>query len=505
MLRNRILILLGACLLATSAAWADDVGYIDCSSHSEGTQVFGKPRKTPEVVAALPCGERFMILVYGFYFSRIETKTGQVGYIYSNLITVDTGGASVHQPAPAPQVQQPPAPRVVQQVPSLEMATEKTKIPPTPPIDAEPAPTTPQPEPAAAQVPPASAQPPATTAPVAASPEVASPAASSPAPAGGAPETAAPSSQPNAAATPQPEPAAAPPQPDAVQTPAPQTTAAASSPAETTAVTAQPAPNAPTQSDAAPAASQPQPVAEQPASVPAPEAAASTTTSSAPSGYAPEPSAAAAPQPQPASAQPEPAAAQPQPEPAQPAPPPIKPGDKIETWEKPRPGVRTAPLIELYGGFAFARLGSASSGANLVGGIGSFGWNPKPWLQVVADTSYSYQSSGTTKNVLYGNHYGPRFFHRVRSRWGLTPFVEGLVGGSDEKTTVSGSGGYTASTGATLSYKLGGGLDMHPSRHWDVRLFDVDYYRTSFGGGTPQNNYWVSTGVVLRLFGGGAE
>jgi hypothetical protein len=491
MLRNRILILLGACLLATSAAWADDVGYIDCSSHSEGTQVFGKPRKTPEVVAALPCGERFMILVYGFYFSRIETKTGQVGYIYSNLITVDTGGASVHQPAPAQQIQQPPAPRVVQQVPSLEMATEKTKIPPTPPIDAEPAPATSQPEPAAAQVPPASAQPPASAAPA-----VALPAASSSAPTTNAPESAPAGPQPDATAASQPQPAAASPQPDAVQPPPSEPPASAPSPSETAAVAAQPAPNASAQPDAAPAPTQPQPVADQPAASLAPEVSAPTAASSAPSASAPEPSAAAA------AAQPEPATAQPQPEPAQPAPPPIKPGDKIETWEKPRPGVRTAPLIELYGGFAFARMGSASTGANLVGGLGSFGWNPKPWLQVVADTSYSYESSGTTKNVLYGNHYGPRFFHRVRSRWGLTPFVEGLVGGSDEKTTVSGAGGYTASTGATLSYKVGGGLDMHPSRHWDVRLFDVDYYRTSFGAGTPQNNYWISTGVVLRLFGG---
>jgi hypothetical protein len=36
-------------------------------------------------------------------------------------------------------------------------------------------------------------------------------------------------------------------------------------------------------------------------------------------------------------------------------------------------------------------------------------------------------------------------------------------------------------------------------------LFDVDYYRTSFGVNAHQNNYWASTGIVLRLFGRGAE
>src|ERR1700756_744255 len=121
MFRNRFLILLGASFLAASAALADDVGFIDCSSHSEGAQVFGKPRRTPDVQASLPCGERFTILVYGFVFSRIQTGDGKIGFVYSNLISVDRSGASVQQtssprvvsasekvitksaPAPAPQ------------------------------------------------------------------------------------------------------------------------------------------------------------------------------------------------------------------------------------------------------------------------------------------------------------------------------------------------------------------------------------------------------------------
>ena len=158
--------------------------------------------------------------------------------------------------------------------------------------------------------------------------------------------------------------------------------------------------------------------------------------------------------------------------------------------------------MELYGGYAFARVGGASNGSNLNGALGSFAWNPKSWLQIVADTSYSFQTVGSTKNVLYGNHFGPRFFYRRPNRWGLTPFVEGLVGGSSLRTTVSGTGGYTASTGSALSYKVGGGIDIHPSRRWDIRLFDFDYYRTTFGSGPQQNNYWISTGVVLRILGG---
>ncbi|MFI5095519.1 MAG: hypothetical protein ACHQIK_18960 [Candidatus Acidiferrales bacterium] len=458
MLRNRFLVLLGVCFLAASAAWADDVGYVDCSSHSEGTQVFGKPRKSNDTVANLACGERFTILVYGFYFSRIQTRDGQVGYVFSNMIALDRGVTSVQQVAP--QTPQRPAQAAVQESPSLQMATEKTKIPRTAPFDASAnSAAAAQPQSAAPQAQPAPAQP--TSTQPAVQPDV------TPAPTETSPASAAPASATNVTGTPS--------------------------------AAAQPNPSVP---------AQPQPEAASPSPTPSPAAApapASDTPSS--TAKATEPSTAVAeatppvtPQPDPASAQPEPAAAQPEPAPA-----PIRPADKVETWEKPRSGGRTAPLMELYGGYAFTRVGGASNGTNLNGAMGSFGWNPKSWLQVVADTSYSIQTVGNTKNVLYGNHFGPRFFYRVRNRWGLTPFVEGLVGGSSERTTISGTGGSTSSTGSALSYKVGGGIDIHPFRHWDIRLFDVDLYRTTFGSGTQQNNYWISTGVVLRLFGGSAE
>ena len=450
MWRNRFLISISVLFLAASTAWADDVGYVDCSSHSEGAQVFGKPRKTPDTVANLACGERFTILVYGFYFSRVQTKDGQVGYIYSNLITQDRGATAVQQSAP-PARQQPA--QSAQQQPALQMATEKTKIPRTPPIDAEPAPVSnAQPQEAAAQVQPAQAQP-ASTRPTAqpAAPSAVAPAVAEASPAPSSPTPATTASEATATAPANPTVAA---QPEA----GPASSSVPSQPPATSDQIATTQPVAPISS--------------------APEAKASVA----------EPTGSVTPPPAPADAQPIPA--------------PIKPADRTETWERPRPGARTAPLMELYGGYAFARVGGASNGSNLNGAMGSFAWNPKSWLQIVGDTSYSFQTIGNTKNVLYGNHFGPRFFYRVPNRWGLTPFVEGLVGGSSLRTTVSGTGGFTASTGSALSYKVGGGIDIHPSRRWDIRLFDFDYYRTTFGSGTQQNNYWISTGVVLRILGG---
>ncbi len=430
MFRNRFLILLGASFLAASAALADDVGFIDCSSHSEGAQVFGKPRRSPEIVAALPCGERFTILVYGFVFSRIQTGDGKIGYVYSNLIAVDRSGASVQQTS---------SPRMVSA--SEKVTTKSAPAPAAQPKPQEPAPV----QSVSAQL-----------------------------------------------ATP------AQPAPAQMSEPASSTTAshAASNVPETAPAVAQPTPPAPAPASQPepPASTQPQPAPTQPAPAPAPE----PTPTAAPSNV---------PEATPAPAQPEPtAAAQPQPAPAQPAAPAIRPKETRATWEKRNPGgIRHTPLIEVFGGYAFARLdGGGGTGTNLNGGMGSVGWNFKPWLQVVADSSYSVVTISGTKNVLYGNHFGPRYFHRVRNRWGATPFVEALIGGSRADTTITGAGGYTTSVNC-MSYKVGGGLDLRPSRHWEIRVFDVDYYRTAFGTNLHQNNYWASAGIVLRLFGGSSD
>lgn len=483
MLRNRFVLVLAVCLLAGSAAMADDIGYVDCASHAEGTQVFAKPRKTPDIVANLACGERFTILVYGFYFSRVQTRDGQVGYVYSNLIALDRSVSSIQQVAPQPKPQQ--ARPAIEQKPTLEMATEKTKIPRVPSLDADSTGAT-----ATSSQTDLKAQP-ATETPATEK--------TTPGQTVNPSDSTSPAAQISAAPAHVVAPAAA--ASHAVPEPAPVQSANASAAGEVAATpevppaTAAPSTPAPTDSNASSSAAAPAPAAAPAAAAPGSAAPVDTpkpTDASVTVAEATPPPA--------VTAQPEPAAAQPAPAPAaaEPPPAPIKRGDRIETWEKPRPGARLAPRIELYGGFAFTRAGGASNGTNLNGALGSFGWNPKEWLQVVADTSYSVQTVAGAKNVLYGNHFGPRFFRRTHYRWGLTPFVEGLVGGSSERTTV---GGVTSSTGSSLSYKAGGGLDLHPSRRFDIRLFDVDYYRTTFGG-TTQNNYWVSSGIVLRLFGG---
>lgn len=102
MLRIRLLILLSACCVISSTAWADNLGYVACSSHPEETQVFSKPSRSSSV-AVIACGERFTVLLKGFIFSRVETKDGKIGYVLTNVISVVADG-DAPSPTGNPQV-----------------------------------------------------------------------------------------------------------------------------------------------------------------------------------------------------------------------------------------------------------------------------------------------------------------------------------------------------------------------------------------------------------------
>jgi len=451
---SRLLILLTGCFLAASAAWADELGYVDCATHPENAQVFAKARQSQDVVASVPCGERFTVLLYGFIFSRVQTKDGKIGYVYSNVISADRAANSGQRSAPAQPAQPMQSVSIREAVPAKPAATAPTAT--TSPAPAQPQPLTAQ---------PASAQ---------ASVAIAQPAAATVAPASIAPSASASANVQTTTAT---APSPAPPAPVEVQPAAPPPAAAPSAPA----------PSLPTaaQVEAATSASATQPVSSVSdlASAPASEPASTQPASQ--------------PEPQPAAAQPEPA--------------PVRSNPSVRSsWEKPLPGGRRQTfLLDLFSGYAFARFvsnsGGYSSATNLNGAMGSVGWNFKPWLQIVGDSSFNFVTVSGVKNKLYGNHFGARYFYRSHFRWSITPFAEALVGGSRLDASISGGG--STSTNC-ISYKAGGGVDVSVGRRWSVRVIDVDFYRTSFSvGGVSawQNSYWASAGVVLRLFGSPGE
>ncbi|HXN54197.1 MAG TPA: outer membrane beta-barrel protein [Candidatus Acidoferrum sp.] len=161
------------------------------------------------------------------------------------------------------------------------------------------------------------------------------------------------------------------------------------------------------------------------------------------------------------------------------------------------------PVAELFGGFAYARINDSGTNTNTKGIVGSFAWNARPWLQIVADSSYNKSSYNGVNVKLYGNHYGARVFYRERNKWRVSPFAELLVGGSHVNNTQTGAGGLQY-TDLGFSMKAGGGVDFNLTPHFAIRVFDADYYRTSLFS-AHQNNIWVSSGLVVRLGGARPE
>lgn len=166
--------------------------------------------------------------------------------------------------------------------------------------------------------------------------------------------------------------------------------------------------------------------------------------------------------------------------------------------QQPVRGLKQGVTVELAGGFAHTQFNNGSSGyPNMNGFFGSVGVNILPWLQLQADASGQYGSlTGATTNI-YSNHFGPRVFYRPLHSTTFVTFGEFLAGGSRLDLNINGPGGARFSENG-FSFKAGGGVDWHISPHWSVRVFDADYYRTSFLQ-THQNNLWMSTGIVFTL------
>jgi len=147
--------------------------------------------------------------------------------------------------------------------------------------------------------------------------------------------------------------------------------------------------------------------------------------------------------------------------------------------------------------------------------------------KVVADFGGQYGSpitaSGSVSGLPTMSRYtfmaGPVISYRAKAK--ITPFVHALFGydraslGASTITGTSSPVSSSASTYTDFAIALGGGVDYKLSRHFALRLGQLDYfhttldlnslYGTAFGPGrfqglaTQENNLRFSTGIVLRF------
>jgi opacity protein-like surface antigen len=157
------------------------------------------------------------------------------------------------------------------------------------------------------------------------------------------------------------------------------------------------------------------------------------------------------------------------------------------------------PKAEISGDYMYIRInpGGGASGANCHGVGGSVAGNLNDWFGVVGDFGgcrVSGLPSGVSSHA-YTYLFGPRVSYRNTSP--LTPYAQVLFGGERATASVSGVG---SSSNNAFAMSLGGGADYSVNEHIAIRVIQVEYLYTHFGG-ARQNNARIEAGIVFR-FGG---
>lgn len=149
-----------------------------------------------------------------------------------------------------------------------------------------------------------------------------------------------------------------------------------------------------------------------------------------------------------------------------------------------------AQSVDASIGYSYFRLGG-SNGINQHGVSGSLAYNPNRWLGLVGDFGGYHASPSGVSVTTYTFMFGPRI--SLRNPTNITPFVQGLVGGSHLSAGFSG----TSASVNPFAYSFGGGVDIGILPHLAFRP-QVDYVGLRESGQTA-NSTRVSFGIVLHL------
>jgi outer membrane immunogenic protein len=140
------------------------------------------------------------------------------------------------------------------------------------------------------------------------------------------------------------------------------------------------------------------------------------------------------------------------------------------------------------------------------GGEGWFAYNFSRAWAAVGEIGAARASNidGTTGDFTLTSFLGgPRYSWRRDAR--VAPFGQVLIGGAHGSGVLTPSLSGLPSGASAFAMSAGGGVDAAVSRHWAVRLVEVDYYLTRFNNATNhhQNNLRIGVGIAYRFGGRG--
>src|SRR5712692_9855028 len=142
---------------------------------------------------------------------------------------------------------------------------------------------------------------------------------------------------------------------------------------------------------------------------------------------------------------------------------------------------------EVFGGYQYSNL----DGTSLNGWNTAVTGNLKDWFGVTADFSGAYKSAGGVDFRNYTYTFGPTISTAHNQSFRL--FAHGLFGGFHDSAAFGGSSG----SGNGFAMMFGGGVDARVKPHVAVRLGQFDWMSFRANGGSSNNNFRYSGGVVL--------
>lgn len=162
---------------------------------------------------------------------------------------------------------------------------------------------------------------------------------------------------------------------------------------------------------------------------------------------------------------------------------------------------------DVFLGYSYARqtFGSTVSSFNMNGGVAQIAAFPTSWFGLVGEFGvYTNSKIRTFPFTTGGSEYTYMFGPRLTFRHGpLQPYVQGLVGGDSLNAAMRNAIGTT--TANSFAMAIGGGVDLRASKHFAIRLGQVDYFLTRLNSPLPansafnQNNFRYSGGIVFRF------
>jgi len=157
--------------------------------------------------------------------------------------------------------------------------------------------------------------------------------------------------------------------------------------------------------------------------------------------------------------------------------------------------------VDLFAGYSYVHTGPgiAVSSFNANGGDGSIALNAANWAGIVAEVGGIHATKIGLTDVdatAYTFQAGPKImlFHGGR----LSPFAQVLAG----VVRTDPSFNQTTKTHYTFALSPGVGLDWNATRHFGIRLGQLDYLLTRIPTSTNQvnwNNFRYSAGVLVRF------